>query len=167
MSLHKACERALQMIEERAPLRHVLTHLASSAEELCDRKIVASILLLDDEGLLRNGASPGLPADYLDAIDRLKPDARIGTCAASAATGEIVLTPDFLDDSRWAELKHLPISLGFRGAWSMPIKDDAGIVLGTFGSYFYEPRHPTGREREVVGRLAPLAAGAIVACAAV
>jgi hypothetical protein len=25
--------------------------------------------------LLRNGASPSLPPDYLDAIDRLKPDA--------------------------------------------------------------------------------------------
>jgi hypothetical protein len=37
---------------------------------------VCSVLLLDDEGLLRNGASPGLPADYLAAIDRLKPDAR-------------------------------------------------------------------------------------------
>lgn len=163
MSLDDVHHRALQMIEQRLPLRNILAHLASGAEMLCERRIVASILLIDDEGLLRNGASPNLPADYLDAIDRLKPDAQVGTCAAAAATGEIVFTPDFLDDSRWAELKHLPISLGFRGAWSMPIKNVAGNVLGTFGSYFYEPRRPTPHEHEVVARLAPLAAEAISA----
>jgi hypothetical protein len=37
-------------------------------------------LILDENGLLRNGASPNLPQDYLRAIDRLKPDANVGTC---------------------------------------------------------------------------------------
>jgi len=163
VTIDKARERALVLIQERAPLRRVLAHLASSAEELCERRIVASILVLDAEGLLRNGASPNLPADYLDAIDRLKPHAEVGTCAAAAATGQIVLTPDFLDDSRWSELKHLPMSLGFRGAWSMPIKNPQGRVLGTFGSYFREARQPSDREREVVAQLVPVAAQAIAA----
>ena len=166
MTIQGACDRAAVLIRERAPLRRVLSHLASSAEELCERRIIASILLIDSEGLLRNGASPNLPADYLDAIDRLRPDPRVGTCAAAAATGEVVITPSFLDDSRWAELKHLPLALGYRGAWSMPIKDDGGRVLGTFGSYFFEKRHPTEFEREVVSHLAPVAASAITAWAA-
>lgn len=166
MTIELARERAAALIQEHAPLRRVLAHLASSAEELCDRSIVASILLLDSEGLLRNGASPNLPADYLDAIDRLKPDPQVGTCAAAAATGEVVITPSFLEDSRWAELKHLPMALGFRGAWSMPIKGAEGRVLGTFGSYFYEARRPTDLERDVVTQLAPLAASAITAWAA-
>ena len=166
MTIQSACERALLLIQERAPLRKVLAHLASSAEELCERQIVASILVLDAEGLLRNGASPNLPPDYLTAIDRLKPHAEVGTCAAAAATGEIVVTPDFLHDKRWAELKHLPLALGFRGAWSMPIKDAEGRVLGTFGSYFREARQPNDHEREVVRHLAPLAANAIASCEA-
>jgi GAF domain-containing protein len=58
----------------------------------------------------------------------------------------------------------LPLALGFRGAWSVPIKAaDDGRVLGTFGSYFFEKREPTAREREVVGMLVLLAASAIVA----
>ncbi|MEJ6021708.1 GAF domain-containing protein [Ramlibacter sp. PS4R-6] len=163
MPLSAARTRALRMIEEQVPLQRVLAYLASSAEELCHRNIVASILLLDREGLLRNGASPNLPADYLDAIDRLKPHPDLGTCASAAATGNVVVTRDFLDDSRWAELKHLPIALGFRGAWSMPIKDDRGRVLGTFGSYFFEPRVPTDHEQAVVAQLVPVAARAIAA----
>ena len=163
MTIERALERATRMIERREPLRDVLAHLASSAEELCERKIVASILLVDRDGLLRNGASPNLPADYLTAIDRLKPDPNLGTCAAAAATGQVVLTPDFLTDNRWAELKHLPLALGFRGAWSMPIVHD-GSVLGTFGSYFFESREPTEFERTVVAHLAPVAADAIREC---
>jgi GAF domain-containing protein len=159
--LEAARERGLRMIADGAPLRSVLTHLAGTVEALAQGQVVASILLLDREGLLRNGASPNLPADYLDAIDRLKPDPQVGTCAAAAATGEIVLTPDFTADSRWSELRHLPMSLGFAGAWSQPIKAESGRVLGTFGTYFRVKREPTAQEREAVGLLAGVAARAI------
>jgi GAF domain-containing protein len=154
----KAVERALRMLREGAPRREILTLLASAAEMASDPGAVASILVLDANGLLRNGASPNLPADYLDAIDRLKPDANLGTCAAAAATGEVVITPDFCADRKWAELRHLPMALGFMGAWSMPIKSPEGVVLGTFGTYFRERREPTPQEREAVEVLASAAA---------
>jgi GAF domain-containing protein len=159
--LVEARRLALSMIECREPLRDILTHLASSAEALAGGQTVASILVIDDEGLLRNGASPNLPADYLHAIDRLKPDPDVGTCAAAAATGEVVLTPDFMADRRWSELRHLPLALGFRGARSMPIKNGAGLVLGTFGTYFRERRLPTEQERQRVTVLAAAAALAL------
>jgi GAF domain-containing protein len=155
--------RIERMLEEGAPLRDMLATLTSTAETVSSSKTVSSVLLLDAEGLLRNGASPNLPADYLDKIDRLKPDANLGTCAAAAATGQIVLTPSFLDDRRWAELRHLPLALGFLGAWSMPIKAADGRVLGTFGTYFREHREPTADERATIGVLAGLAARAIEA----
>jgi GAF domain-containing protein len=155
--------RVTRMVAEGAPLRDMLATLATTAEALSGSTTVVSILVLDGEGLLRNGASPNLPADYLDQIDRLKPDANLGTCAAAAATGQIVLTPSFLDDRRWAELRHLPLALGFLGAWSMPIKAADDRVLGTFGTYFREHREPTREERAIVGALAPLAALAIEA----
>lgn len=161
--LDAARERATRMIEDGAPLRAILGHLATAAEALSGNTTVASILVLDGEGLLRNGASPNLPADYLDKIDRLKPDPKVGTCAAAAATGEIVLTPSFYADQRWAELRQLPLTLGFLGAWSMPIKTADGRVLGTFGTYFREHREPTAEEREAVAVLVCAAARAIEA----
>ena len=160
-----AHRRAEQLLESGAPLREVLAHLTTAVEALGIGRTVSSILILDRDGLLRNGASPNLPADYLDAIDRLKPDALVGTCAAAAATGEAVLTPDFTADARWAELRHLPLSLGFAGAWSQPIKAPGGRVLGTFGTYFRVRREPTVQERETVAMLAGLAAEAINASA--
>jgi GAF domain-containing protein len=159
-ALVRALERAQQLLEQGAPMRTLLAHLTATVESLSP-DAVASILVLDREGLLRNGASPNLPADYLDAIDRLKPDPKVGTCAAAAATGEVVVTPDFREDTRWAELRHLPLALGYVSAWSMPIKNAEGRVLGTFGTYFRQRRTPSEFEQQAVAQLVPLAAAAI------
>ena len=142
--------------------REVLARLAVEAERIAGTGSVASILVVDREGLLRNGASPNLPSDYLNAIDRLKPDANVGTCAAAAATGAVVLTPDFLADDKWAELRHLPLALGFSGAWSQPIKSQDGRVIGTFGTYYRTRRLPTAEERAAVEALAQAAAFVLV-----
>ena len=157
-----ACDRAHRMIEAGVPRQEILTCLATAAENVAARGAVSSILVLDEHGLLRNAASPNLPADYLNAIDRLKPDPCVGTCAAAAATGSVVVTPDFLADGKWTELRHLPLSLGFVGAWSMPIKSaNRGEVLGTFGTYYRDLREPTERELAAVGLLAQTAARAL------
>jgi len=157
-----ACERAQRLIDASAPRDEILTCLVTAAETVAGPRAVSSILVLDADGLLRNGASPNLPRDYLDAIDRLKPDPTVGTCAAAAATGAVVVTPDFLADGKWAELRHLPLALGFVGAWSMPIKSPRdGRVIGTFGTYYRDVRQPTARELAAVGTLAGTAARAL------
>jgi GAF domain-containing protein len=154
----QASAHAKQMLKAGAPRREILTRLATAAEVLAGPGATVSILVLDENGLLRNGASPNLPADYLQAIDRLRPDPKVGTCAAAAATGSVVITPDFRADDKWAELRHLPLSLGYVGAWSVPIKSPQGKVLGTFGTYFRDRRSPTPEERAGVELLASVAA---------
>jgi GAF domain-containing protein len=161
-AVRTACERAQRMIEASTPSGDVLHWLVAAAEDLSGPGCVVSILVLDDCGLLRNGASPNLPEDYLEAIDRLKPDAKVGTCAAAAATGSMVITPSFLADGKWTELRHLPLALGFVGAWSMPIKSlKNGRVLGTFGTYYRDTREPTAVEIVAVEALASKAAAAL------
>lgn len=160
--LEDACHRAESLIVRGAPTRDVLDCLIDAAESLAPPGAVSSILVIDEQGVLRNGHSPGLPNDYLMAIDGLRPHPQVGTCAAAAATASVVVTHDFLTDDKWAELRHLPHSLGFVGAWSMPIVSRrSGTVVGTFGTYFRERREPSTREIEAVRRLASIAAQAI------
>ena len=158
ITVENAVDDARRLKDDGMPRQEILTHLAKAGEELAGPDTAVSILVLDEEGLLRNGASPSLPDDYLAAIDRLKPDANVGTCAAAAATGSVVLTPDFLADDKWAELRHLPWALGFVGAWSMPIKSPEGAVLGTFGTYYRTHRTPTDAEHHGIEQLAAAAA---------
>lgn len=138
-------------------LCEILSYLVEAAESVSHGEAVCSVLLLDEDGLLRNAASPGLPDEYLAAIDRLKPDPAVGTCAAAAATGKIVITPDLTCDAGWRELKHLPLALGLAAAWSVPLLTAEGRVLGTFGTYFRQPRAPRPEERSFVEGLAQIA----------
>jgi GAF domain-containing protein len=156
--VERAVGDAIQMFENGLPKNKILAGLVAAAENLAGGGAVSSILLLDKEGLLRNGASPQLPHDYLNAIDGLRPHPKVGTCAAAAATGSMVVTLDFMADDKWAELRHLPTALGFAGAWSMPIKNAEGKVLGTFGTYFRSKREPSPAEITAIRMLAETAA---------
>jgi GAF domain len=153
----RASDQARQMLDAGESTGKILAMLANAAENVSGRGAVCSILVLDGDGLLRNGASPNLPADYLASIDRLKPNPRVGTCSAAAATGSVVVTCDFQSDDKWAELRHLPLALGFVGAWSMPIKTTQGKILGTLGTYFRERRSPEPEELKSIEVLATAA----------
>jgi signal transduction histidine kinase len=156
-----AQKHALEMVVKGEPLRDVLRFLTSVVEERSRHDVVASILLLDGDGRLREGAAPSLPADYMQAIDGLQAQPSLGTCSAAAATAQVVITKDFATDPAWATLKGLPLALGLVAAWSQPIVDRHGRVLGTFGTYFRERRGPTAEERQIVEILSHTAALAI------
>lgn len=162
-SIYKnAYNEAVQMFEKHCCREEILSFLVSAAERASGPDSVASILLLDESGLLRNGSSPQLPADYVKAIDGIKPHPNVGTCAAAAATGEVVITPSFYADNKWAELRHLPTAIGFVGAWSMPIKTKDDKVVGTFGTYFRHQREPSKEEMKGVELLASAVAMVVV-----
>lgn len=156
-AIKRVREHAVGMAGAGRSLREILGYLVQQAESASGGDAVCSVLLLDKDGLLRNGASPGLPPDYLDAIDRLKPDPAVGTCAAAAATGKVVITPNLQSDAGWRELRHLPLALGLIAAWSVPILATDGRVLGTFGTYFRRRRSPRPEERNFVEALARVA----------
>lgn len=161
LALLTAQKRSLELVVAGAPLTEVLVNLVRTVEELSGDGVVASIMLLDGSGRLRNGAAPSLPDDYLAAIDGLPADPALGTCCAAAARAQVVVTPEFATDPGWRGLHHLPNALGLLGAWSMPIFARDGSVLGTFGTYFRECREPTPVERAVVEILTRTAAIAI------
>ena len=160
--VRRACDDCLRLLERGESFDRILVALASAADGVIGDGGAASILFLDEDARLRNGAAPRLPQYYVDAIDGIAPDPDVGTCAAAAATGEEVVTPSFLDCERWRELGHLPLALGYVGAWSHPIRspvDDR--VLGTFGVYHRDVRPPTDHERAMVRELARVAARAL------
>lgn len=154
--------RALAMLVAGEPLTNVFTALVQSVEVYLADEGIAAILLLDPDGKrLRHGAAPSLPDSYNCAIDGIAIGPDIGTCCAAAARNEVVITEDIANDPNWTALKDLPLGLGLRAAWSMPIRSSGGTVLGTFGTYFRSCRPPTALEREIVGVMAKTAAVAI------
>lgn len=154
--------RALHLLISGAPLAAVFEALVQTVETDLDHQAVGAILVLDPAGKhLRHGAAPSLPESYNRAIDGIAIGPDIGTCCAAAFRNEVVVTVDIENDPGWSRFKTLPLDLGLRAAWSMPIRSLGGRVLGTFGTYFRECRAPSKLECEIVGVLAKTAAVAI------
>ena len=140
--------RALQLLISGGSLEQVYEALVQTLEADLDGQAVGGILVLDPDGKrLRHGAAPSLPNSYKRAIDGIEIGPDIGTCCAAASRNVVVVTVDIDNDPGWAKFKALPLALGLRAAWSMPIRSSEGGVLGTFGIYFRECRRPTRRWR--------------------
>ncbi len=152
----------LEMMIAGAPLARVLEELTRAAEELAGAPLLASILLLDPDGVhLRHGAAPSLPVDYIRAMDGIAIGPRVGSCGTAAYRGQLVVVADIATDPLWQDFRDLALGHGLRACWSTPIRPAGGPVLGTFALYYREPRAPTSREQEAVGLLAHTAALAI------
>lgn len=160
-TLVEAQRKSLEQVVSGKPLGEILTFLTRIVEEESEHRTIAAILLLDEKGRLRIGAAPSLPEYFNQAIDGLVARADLGTCSVAAVTAKVVITPDFEADPKWADIKHLPLGLGLKGAWSRPIVARSGKVLGTFGTYFRECREPTSLEQQIVEILSHTAALAI------
>lgn len=153
---------ALQLVISGAPLERIFSRLIALVEAEAAGDAIAAILLLDpSKRRLVHGSAPSLPDAYNRAVDGLPVEAHLGTCSAAAARNEIVITPDLASAPGWAELRELPLALGLRAAWSMPIVSSDGEVLGTFGTYFRRARRPTDSEIDTMAVLVKTAALAI------
>lgn len=95
-----------------------------------------SILLADAEGKhLLNGAAPGLPTEYSEAIDGMAIGPQEGTCGTAAFRRELVITEDIARDPNWDRFRSLALGHNLHSCWSVPLLSHQGTVLGTFALY--------------------------------
>jgi signal transduction histidine kinase len=157
-----AQDRALEMIARGAPLSRILDTLTAIVEQQAGGAAVAAILLLDRDGHhLRHVSGAGLGDHFKTAVDQLRVGPGVGTSQAAAFLREPVVTWDINDSPGWSSLRHLALALELRAAWSIPIISSNNRVLGTFDTYFREPRRPSTEEQELVQLLTHTAAIAI------
>ncbi len=155
----RAQSEVLELIAAEAPLDVVLTRLARWVEEQLDA--TACSVLLTESGLtppgLRNGASPSMPAAYVEAVETAAASIRSSPCAAAVAGGAPVLVPDLLADDHW-ELQHpLARACAVRACWSFPVTSPAtGEVLGTFALYARDPGLPGAATEALIARASHL-----------
>src|SRR4051794_17720372 len=92
-------KQVLELIVKGAPLPTVLDAIVRLVETLADHELLASILLLDDDGVhLRHGAAPSLPAAYNRAIDGVAIGPAVGSCGTAAFRREPVIVDDITID---------------------------------------------------------------------
>jgi PAS domain S-box-containing protein len=144
-------KRVLELIIKGEPLPHMLAVLCRTIEELAQGEMLASVLLLDPDGVhLRHGAAPSLPESYIRAVDGIAIGPSVGSCGTAAYRREPVCVSDIASDPLWAPYAEVALSHGLRACWSSPILSFSAEVLGTFAMYYRQPRPPSPRELRAV-----------------
>jgi len=133
--------RVLQAMVNEASVVEVMNMVCREVERLAP-EVAASVLRVDDAGLLRPLAAPSLPAAYADALDGAAIGPQAGACGTSAFLGRPVIVPDIATDPLWDGYRDLPLPEDIKACWSSPIKSSDGRVIGTFAFYFRERRLP-------------------------
>jgi signal transduction histidine kinase/CheY-like chemotaxis protein len=151
----------LAQIARGAALTSVLHGIVLSIERhspgLC------SILLLDsDRATIRHGASPSLPAQFIESVDGTRIGPSVGSCGTAAYLGQRVIVGDVATHPYWRDYKQHVLPFGIRACWSSPIFSQAREVLGTFAVYYTEAREPTSEELSLIDSATHLAAVAIM-----
>jgi len=150
----------LELIAAGAPIDGVLEGLVRLIEEQSD-ELRCSILLVAEDGTLRVGAAPGLPAEYWRLVDGANVDSDEPPCAAAARSGGPVITTDVATDPAWEKSRELASRHGIRACWSVPISGTDGAALGVVSSFLRKARGPRIEELELVEAASSLAAIAI------
>jgi diguanylate cyclase (GGDEF)-like protein/PAS domain S-box-containing protein len=152
----------LELIAAGGALPEVLDQIARFVEEQSEDDLLASILLLDREGVhLRHGAAPHLPEFWREAVDGIAIGPCVGSCGTAAYRRERVCTSDISTDPLWEGYRELAEQAGLRACWSTPFFATDGALLGTFALYSREPHDCGHDDGELVGLATHLAGIAI------
>lgn len=150
--------RLLALLASADPLNRLLDELARYVESLT-QGLRCSVLLVDPTGrVLRGGAAPSLPAEYVRAIDGVPIIDGHGSCGTAAARRETVIVEDIERSLLWKDYAAIALAHQLRACWSVPVLDNARELLGTLALYYGVPQKPSQQEVDLIQSAAVLAA---------
>lgn len=120
----------------------ILEELCSLAEALLSNS-VASIMLVDNSGLMSVKAAPSVPEVGHKALENLRPGPGGGSCGNAVFRNEAQYVHNTFEDSRWQDLRHIAYDFNLCSCWSMPIKNQEGEAIGSFALSSFEHREPS------------------------
>ncbi|PTQ78781.1 PAS domain S-box-containing protein/diguanylate cyclase (GGDEF)-like protein [Nitrosomonas oligotropha] len=159
--IRQAHQSALNLIVASQPLPVVLNDIAQRLEVI-NPGMMVSILLLDKyAGRLKHGAAPSLPDEYNATVNQVMIGDGIGSCGTAAWRGEAMIVSDIDHHPYWQPFLELTRKANLHACWSIPFKDEAGSVLGTFAIYHRTPREPSPADLILIHEFASITAVAV------
>jgi len=160
-ALRTGQNRLLEMIARGAPLPDILDNLLRLIEAQAPG-LVCTVLLLDEDGVtVRGGSAPGMPPEFLRALEGSRIGPQAGSCGTAMFRREPVIVADIRTDPLWDGYRELAERYGLRACWAMPVMADRQTVLGSFAMYYRDVRLPRADDERLIGVAAHLAGIAI------
>jgi len=139
----------LARVATQETLTDTLNHICTTLEGILEGAL-CSILLLDGNNQLRDGAAPSLPDHYRRQIDGIQVGEGMGSSGTAVHRREKVIVADIANDPLWRDFKDLALASDLRACWSTPIVAADQSILGTFAIYYREVRSPRPDEMALV-----------------
>ena len=132
----------LEIVASTGQYQSALDNLCLAAQGLLSNS-VASVMLYDSvDKTLNVRAAPSLSNEAISLLNGLIPGEKAGSCGTAVFKGEPQYICNTLEDDRWCELRDFAKQFEVGACWSMPIKDRAGEVIGSFALSSFEHREP-------------------------
>ena len=120
----------LRALSEGKSLRELAEQLCHFAEDLVPNRL-ASIMQLEEDGLLHVLAAPSADASLINRLDGLAPGPHSGSCGNVIHLQTPVYVAQAQQDERWKNLHVLARDAQIHSCWSYPVAQGDRIV-GTF-----------------------------------
>ncbi len=148
-ALERGERAALERIARGDALNGTLEAIAALVESQAPG-MLASILLVDDQGRVHVGAGRSLPAAYNQAVEGEPIGPQAGSCGTAAYRRETVITPDIATDPLWERYRSVALAAGLASSWSTPLFASDGRVIGTLAQYYHLRQDPSPRDLKLV-----------------
>lgn len=148
------------LIAQDAPLDKTLGRICHMLEELAPGAL-STIMLFDAETNTLRLIAGNLPEGYQEAMQAVPIGPEKGSCGRAAYFQRLVITNNVQNDEFWRDYRELAAQYGLRACWSYPVIAKDQRLLGTFATYYPEPRSPSRKELDQMSRAIALVALAI------
>lgn len=160
--LMEAQQEVHERIAQQVPLEETLDAIARWIEVLLPDAVVAFMRFDSKRQALSLFPSQRFSPAYQECLQAVPIGPNAASFGCAAFCREPVFTEDIHTDPRWSAFYDAAEREGLRACWSSPVLTAEGELLGTFGTYFHEPRPPTDTSRRRLKQAAALVSLAIV-----
>lgn len=155
-------QRLLELVARGATVYETLSAIALFGEETLP-EMMASVLIFDAESqsLRKGGYGRALRPEFQEALDGMPIGPQAGSCGTAAYRSKRVVSLDVATDPLWTPIRPFAAEHGIASAWSTPMLDREGRLLGVFGMFYGYRREPSLDDLTLVDHVVHLAAIAI------
>lgn len=150
--------KVLELIAKGDELDNVLNEICSTVEQLIPNASTAIMLLDDEQELLDIKSAPSLPLAMMERDRGLYLNKTVTTCTRAIQMRALAITPDIQQDDSWQCSAEIASRLQIAACWAQPIVAAFDEVIGVFACYPQQTGSPNEHERQLLLRMAHLAA---------
>ncbi|MDF1883459.1 EAL domain-containing protein [Sulfurimonas sp. SAG-AH-194-C21] len=120
----------------------ILDKLCTMLEVLLPNAVSSLMIKNIQDGLLYVKAAPSVPTQGWDALNGLKPGPHSGSCGNAVHRGKPQFISNTFTDERGTEFIQTAEAFNLCSCWSMPVKDENNLSIGSIALSSFEHRSP-------------------------